>query len=379
MHTQHLQHLIERLWQRYNFWHRLGWLALTPASAGFSVLVRGRNLLYGRGLFSTTHVPLNIVSVGNLTVGGTGKTPMTLWLAQAFQERGYRVGILTRGYKGTKADLTVVGMAGKPLVTPEEVGDEAVMMAYRFSGVVIAGRDRVAAATRAHDEFGLDVAILDDGFQYRRLHRDADILLVSAQATHNHWVLPAGPFREPLTAALRANLLVWTKNAEAEAPAPTPVIAPNRAATVFFGDLIPTAFVSAVNGDRPQHSLAAVAGQRVLAVTGIAAPASFYRMLHEWEATITEVLEFPDHHHYTHADWQRITQLSKKCDLIVTTEKDLVKLERFPFAAGRLLALRVAMHVEPATPLLDAIEQRFRYRRKEKPTYGSTLSDSGGH
>ena len=117
----------------------------------------------------------------------------------------------------------------------------------------------------------------------------------------------------------------------------------------------------------------------MLAVTGIAAPASFYRMLHEWNATLIEVLEFPDHHNYTHADWQRITQLSKKCDLIVTTEKDLVKLERFPFAAGRLLALRVTMHVEPSTPLLDAIEQRFRYRKKETSTYGSTLSDSSGH
>ena len=375
----HTQHLIERLWQRQDFWHRLGWLALTPAAVGFSALVRGRNVLYNRGLFSTTHAPLNIVSVGNLTVGGTGKTPMALWLAQAFQERGYRVGILTRGYKGTKTDLTVVGRAGKPLVTPEEVGDEAVMMAHRFSGVVIAGRDRVAAATRAHDEFGLEVAILDDGFQYRRLYRDADILLVSAQANDSHWVLPAGPFREPLTAALRADVLVWTKSAEAEAPALTPGIVPNGATTVFFGDLTPTAFVGAVNGDRQQHALAAVAGQRVLAVTGTAAPASFYRMLHEWEAIITEALEFPDHHNYTHADWQRITQLSKKCDLIVTTEKDLVKLERFPFAAGRLLALRVAMHVEPSAPLLDAIEQRFRYRKKETSTYGSTLSDSGGH
>jgi len=375
----HPQHVIERLWQRQDFWHRLGWLALTPASVGFSALVRGRNLLYNCGLFSATQAPLNIVSVGNLTMGGTGKTPMALWLAQAFQERGYRVGILTRGYKGTKTDLTVVGRAGKPLVTPEEVGDEAVMMAHRFSGVVIAGRDRVAAATRAHDEFGLEVAILDDGFQYRRLYRDADILLVSAQATANHWVLPAGPFHEPLTAAPRADLLVWTKSAEAERLPPTPGIAPNGATTVFFGDLTPTTFVSVVNGDRQQHPLAAVTGQRVLAVTGIAAPASFYRMLHEWGAVITEVLEFPDHHNYTHADWQRITQLSKKCDLIVTTEKDLVKLERFPFAAGRLLALCVEMHVEPSTPLLDAIEQRLRYRKKETHTYGSTLSDSRGH
>jgi tetraacyldisaccharide 4'-kinase len=350
---------------------------MTPASIGFAALVRGRNLLYTRGLCSTTQAPLNVVSVGNLTVGGTGKTPMTLWLAQALQARGYRVGILTRGYKGTTTDLTVVGTAGKPLVTPEEVGDEAVMIAHRFSGVVIAGRDRVAAAARAHDEFALDVAILDDGFQYRRLHRDVDILLVSAQANDNQWVLPAGPFREPVTAARRADVLVLTKPPTEDAQTPPFPLTGNEAVPVFSGDLVPTAFVNADNGDRYSHSLAAVAEQRVLALTGIAAPASFYRMLHEWDAVITEVLEFPDHHTYTHADWQHISQLSKKCDLIVTTEKDLVKLERFPFATGRLLALRVEMHVESATPFLDAIEQRFRYRTKEAHSYGSTLSDSG--
>jgi tetraacyldisaccharide 4'-kinase len=379
MHPQYVQHLIERLWQRKNVWSRLGWLALTPASMGFAALVRGRNALYNRGHFSTTQAPLNVISVGNLTVGGTGKTPMTLWLAQALQARGYRVGILTRGYTGTKTDLTIVGTAGKPLVTPDEVGDEAVMMAHRFPGVVIAGRDRVAAAVRAHDEFALDVAILDDGFQYRRLRRDVDILLVSAQANGNQWVLPAGPFREPVTAARRADVIVRTKRPTEADRTPRSPLTGNVTAPVFSGDLVPTAFVNVDHGRWYQHSLAAVAEQRVLALIGIAAPASFYQMLHEWNAIITEVLEFPDHHHYTHADWQHITQLSKKCDFIVTTEKDLVKLARFPFAAGRLLALRVDMHVEPATPFLDAIEQRFRYRRKDIHTYGSTLSDSGNH
>lgn len=341
--------------------------------------MRGRNWLYNHGFFSTIQAPLNVVSVGNLTVGGTGKTPMTLWLTQAFQERGYRVGILTRGYKGTKTNLTVVGTAGKPLVTPEEVGDEAVMMAQRFSGVVIAGRDRVAAATRAYQEFGLEVAVLDDGLQHRRLYRDADMLLMSTQATDNYWVLPAGPFREPVTAALRAHFLVCTKRPRGATLTPPSPFTRTKAVPVFSADLVPIGLVSATNGDRHHHSLAAVAGQRVLAVTGIAAPTSFYQMLRERDALIAEILEFPDHHTYTQADWQRITQLSKKCDLIVTTEKDLVKLERFPFAAGRLLALRVDMHVEPAAPLLDAIEQRFRYQKKDTRIYGSTLFDSSSH
>jgi tetraacyldisaccharide 4'-kinase len=371
----HAQHLIERIWQRQHFWQRIGWFALTPASAGFSALVRGRNLLYNRRFLATTQVPLNVVSVGNLTVGGTGKTPMALWLAHALRERGYRVGILTRGYKGAKTNLTVVGTAGEPLVTPEEVGDEAAMMARRFPGVVIAGRDRVAAAARAHDEFGLEVVILDDGFQYRRLSRDVDILLMSTPVDDNYWLLPAGPFREPLAAVPRADIVVLTKSASVS-PASTRVLTPTAAAAVFSSDLTPTVFVSPANGDRQQHPLAAIAGRRVLAVTGIAAPVSFYKILREWDAVVAEILEFPDHHGYTQTDWQRITQLSQRCDVIVTTEKDLVKLERFPFAAGRLLALRVEMQLDSPVPFLNAVEQRFRYRKKETNTYGSTLSDS---
>jgi len=375
----HAQHLIEHIWRRQHLRQWLGWLALTPVSAGFSALVRGRNLLYDHHLLSTTQAPLNVVSIGNLTVGGTGKTPMALWLARALHERNYRVGILTRGYKGTKTDLAVVGIEGKPLVTPEEVGDEAVMMAQRFSGVVIAGRDRVAAAVRAHTEFGLEVAILDDGFQHRRLFRDADILLMGARDADNQWVLPAGPLREPMTSAPRADIIVLTKGAGGAGPVPVGAIPPTATGAAFSGTLVPTAFVSSVTDNGQQGPLASVSGRRVLAVTGIAAPASFYNILREWDAVVTEILEFPDHHSYTQADWQRISQLGQKCDLIVTTEKDMVKLERFPFAAGRLFALRVEMRVEPSTPFLEAIEQRFRYKKRETSTYGSAFSDPGRH
>jgi len=370
----HTRHLIEDVWQRQRFWQQLGWLVLTPLSLGFSAVIRSRNLLYNRGWLSSIRPPLNVVSVGNLTVGGTGKTPVVLWLAQALRERGYRVGILTRGYRGTNPGLTIVGTEGKPLATPDEVGDEAVMMAHRFSGVVIVGRDRVAAAHRAYVEFGLDVVLLDDGFQYRRLQRDVDILLLSGQNDNNHWLLPAGPFRELLTATKRADVVVLTKSASVEGHKQLRLAKGNTTAPIFSADLVPMALVSVIQGQWQEQPLTLLAGKRVLVITGIAAPAPFYRTLREQGAEIGEIVEFPDHHRYTNADWQTITHIGQKCDLIVTTEKDLVKLERFPFAAGRLVALRVQMPISPATPFLAAIERRFRYQKTDTIPYGCSLS-----
>lgn len=370
----HTRHLIEDVWQRQRFWQQLGWLALTPLSLGFTAVVHVRNMLYNQGLFSAARPSLNVVSIGNLTVGGAGKTPVVLWLAQALQERGYRVGILTRGYRGTNPGLTIVGTEGKPLATPDEVGDEAVMMARRFSGVVIAGRDRVAAAHRAHLEFDLDVVLLDDGFQYRRLQRDVDVLLISGQNDNNYWLLPAGPFREPLTAVKRADVVLFTKSASVKGHKQPRLAKGNTTAPVFSADLVPTALVSVIQGQWQEQPLTLIAGKRVLTISGIAAPAPFYRTLRERDAEIGEILEFPDHHSYTNTDWQTITHIGQKCDLIVTTEKDLVKLERFPFAAGQLVALRVQMEISPTAPFLAAIERGFRYQKMDTTHYGRSLS-----
>ncbi len=350
--------LTHHIWQRQGFWGEVGWLALTPLSLGFSALVRSRNLLYDRRWLPIKRPALKVISVGNLTVGGTGKTPMVLWLAQALQSRGHRVGILIRGYGGKNKGVTVVGTAGQALATPAEVGDEPVMLARAFAGVVIAGRDRVAAAGLARGRFDLDVAILDDGFQHRQLDRDVDILLVSGgRGTGNGWLLPAGPLREPPAAARRAHVVVITKGG---AQGRNGWSAVDQLGPVFFGDLMPTALVSSAQGRGHELPMGLLGGKRVIALTGIADPMPFYHSLREWEAEIAEVMEFPDHHAYTQADWQAVSLASQKFDLIVTTEKDLVKLERFPFAAGKLVALRVRMEIEHGNQLLDLVERQIR-------------------
>lgn len=362
------EHIIQTIWQRQNFWSRLTWLCLTPFALGFSAIVRSRNFLYDFQLLPIAQPAPKVISVGNLTVGGTGKTPFVLWLAQALHTRNnYRVGILTRGYKGTKSDTTIIGSQGEIWATPDEVGDEGVMLAQTSPGVVIAGKNRLEAAELARQTFESDVVILDDGFQHRKLKRDVDLLLInSSHGQHglgNGWLLPAGPLREPLSAIRRADIVVFTKGR----PQPSSwrkvwsALDPQGMPSIFYGDLSPTSLVQSVQSRWQELPLTLLHHRRVLAVAGIADPLPFYTILHEQEADLTEVLSFPDHHTYTQADWQTILTASRTCDLVVTTEKDLVKLEQFPFPAGKLVALRVCMQVRDADKLLTRIERQLEY------------------
>jgi tetraacyldisaccharide 4'-kinase len=350
--------LIQEIWCRQGVWGGIGWVALTPLSLGFSLVARGRNFLYDHRLLPRERPTLCVVSVGNLTVGGTGKTPTVLWLAQALQQRGYRVGILTRGYKGENGRITLVGTKGYPCATPAEVGDEPVMLARVFNGVVIAGRDRAAAARFARTHFALDVVIVDDGFQYRRLERDLDLLLISGtQGRGNGWLLPAGPLREPLTAVRRADAVIITKSEETKN---FDWLGMRNGTPLFYGRLKSTELVTSIQRQWRVLPLTTLVGKRVLALSGIADPTSFYRAVREWDADIAEVMEFPDHHVYTQAEWQAISRASQKFDLVVTTEKDLVKLERFPFATGKLVALRARMEIEHEDRLLALVERHLR-------------------
>ncbi|MGH8679289.1 MAG: tetraacyldisaccharide 4'-kinase, partial [Burkholderiales bacterium] len=237
------QRLAHAIWQRHTWRGWLGWCALTPVSLAFSLLARGRNALYTLRWLPVTRAPLHVISVGNLTVGGTGKTPLVLWLAQTLQARGHKVGILSRGYRGKNTGITVVGTEGLSLVTPTEVGDEPVMLARRFAGVVIAGRDRVATARLAHQHFGLDTVILDDGFQHRRLARDVNLLLHGPTGIKNTWLLPAGPFREPRSAARRADLLIVAKGNRQ--PAWVRRIE-KKGKPIFYGNLVASALINSV-------------------------------------------------------------------------------------------------------------------------------------
>ncbi len=333
------------VWPRETLRGRLGYAALRPLSGLFGVGVSLRNLGYEVGLLRARRAQVPIVSVGNLVVGGTGKTPLALWLGRALLARGLRVGIVSRGYGGSAAGVTIVSRGDGPLVGPGEVGDEPVMLARSFPGAVVTAARRVEGAAAAA-ALGCEVVVLDDGFQHRAIARDYDIVLLDGSSGP---LLPAGPWREQVAGLRRADAIVIPESA----PPAMPLAAAGK--PLYRMRVRPTTLVEAVGGRWQERSLTDLTGRHVVAVCGIARPERFYEIVRQWEAVIAEVFEYPDHHQYTHADWQRIARGSRAADLVVTTEKDLVKLDTFPFATGNLVALRIEAEIERGEELIDAV------------------------
>jgi tetraacyldisaccharide 4'-kinase len=351
-----------KVWEAQGLGGKLLWLSLLPASFLYSMAMQVRNLLYAHGLMKSLHLGRPVVSVGNLTVGGTGKTPTCLWLAKELSDRGLRVGILSRGY-GRKAAVPLVLQAKGGDVTAVEdndiieAGDEPLMMSRLYGQTVGVCKDRLSAASETLRKVNVDVFILDDGFQHRRVKRTVDLLLLGADASG--WVLPVGPFRERRSNLRRADFLLSTAGNGAW----NALIARGRANPCFTAALRPVALISLAARGCKEFPLTLLYRSKILTVTGIADPRGLYRLIHEWEGEIVETLEFPDHHCYTARDWQQIARMGRLVDLIITTEKDILKLARFPFAKDKLLALRVAMTVENGPALVGAIVEKIEQAR----------------
>jgi len=302
----------------------------TILSGIYFLLWRCRLFLYEHKILPTKRVNAFVVSVGNLTVGGTGKTPVTLFLAQQYQAKGSRVGIVSRGYRGRyKAPVVVVSDGQSVLEPPQIVGDEPVMMARRLNGVpIVVSRDRVLGCQWLIDHFKIDLILLDDGFQHIRLHRDLNILLMDATQT-NYFLLPKGPMREPIFAAHRANIVIVTRQDCASPPFNMPE------GSGFDSPILQTSFypvgLMPLKGGA-SRPISTLSGEPIIAVCGIGNPSAFIKMLEQLGAKIYETILFPDHHHYTEADMQGIGIKAKSlgAKTIITTEKDAIKIERIP-------------------------------------------------
>lgn len=319
----------------------LGW-ALAPLSAlwGLAVGIRNRRFDRGEGV---TRARVPVISVGNLAVGGTGKTPMTAWLAARLAAAGRRPAIVTRGYGGRAgAGPMDVSHGSGPLVDARTGGDEPVLLATLTTAVVVAGSDRIAGAERAV-ELGADVVVLDDGFQHRRIARDLDVVLLDAERPFgNGRLLPAGPLREPASAIARAGIVVLTRwNGE---PAPSGVKAP----------IVRSRHREA--GFRDAAGRAVATPARAFAVCGIARPESFLGSLREAGVEIAGSRSFPDHHPFREGEIREIAHGARdRGAAIVTTMKDLVRLSG---ALPEAIALHVEVEVLDPAPLdaaLDAV------------------------
>jgi len=363
------QQMRDMVWQRRGVAGWLAWLLLLPASALFAVGVLLRAAVYRVGLRRVHHARIGVVSVGNLSVGGTGKTPVSLWLARQLDARGRRVAILLRGYGGRADAVTVVSRGDGPVVDVTTAGDEAVMLARCFDGVVLTARRRSDGVAEA-ERLGCDCVVLDDGFQHWALARDADLVLTDGR---RDVLLPAGPLREGQWALRRADAVLLVHKQPAHMPAPTLDLPPDGP-PVFPVRFRPVALVESIAGRWHEYPVGLLSGRRIAVIAGIANPAPFYDVLRQWEVQIEEIFEFPDHHHYSREDWQRLSRDTREIDLVVTTEKDLVKLEAYPFAKGKLVALRIAPEIEGGDDLV-----RLVMARTHRPATHGTQEDPDGH
>ena len=180
----------------------------------YGLVLKLREFCYGRHILTPRRLPCNVISIGNITAGGTGKTPMTIYVAELLKTLGYRVAILSRGYKGgSEKEIRVVSDGQKILMTPTMAGDESYLMAIRLSDVpIVVGRNRFAAGSLAVKRFQPDVIVLDDAFQHVKLQRDIDLVLVDrAQPFGNGHVLPRGSLREPVSSLRRCAACILTR------------------------------------------------------------------------------------------------------------------------------------------------------------------------
>jgi tetraacyldisaccharide 4'-kinase len=314
-------------------WQRRGALAcaLWPVSLVFRALAAVRAGLYKSGIKQATRLPVPVVVVGNIFIGGTGKTPLTIWLCGVLRAAGYTPGVISRGHGGSGAAPRAVTAQS----SPQEVGDEPLLIALRTGCPVVVGRARVAAAEAlltAHPE--VDILVSDDGLQHYALQRDVEIVLFDGRGVGNGWLLPAGPLRE--AASRRRDFTIVN----------TPELTPALAAAVGGAPWrmqLAGALAEPLRQPGAGVALATLAGKRIVAAAGIGNPGRFFAMLRAAGLAVTE-LALPDHHDFADRPFDALD-----ADIILITEKDAVKCRQLEH-----LKDDPRLWVVPVTAQLDA-------------------------
>jgi tetraacyldisaccharide 4'-kinase len=307
---------------------------MNPLSAIFGAGVATRNALYDRGVFPVKKLARPVVSIGNISVGGSGKTPFVIALGQLLAERGITFDVLSRGYGRASTGIAVVDPSG----SPAQFGDEPLLIARKLQAPVIVGADRYQAGLLAERKFSSKLHLLDDGFQHRRLHRDFDIVLLPKEDQAGS-LLPTGRLREPISALKRTDAIV-----------------------LFDSPAQP------IEGNRIWHArrvieLPAFAG-KTIAFSGIARPRQFLEGIKSSKLEIAGTLTFRDHHRYQQRDINRLLALGKQtgADVFMTTEKDLINLGALSSQLAPLMTAGLRIEIElgqqVVIEMIKTIEQR---------------------
>ena len=319
-------------------WHSRGPLAwlLLPPSLLYRALTALRRGLFAVGLLKQVRLPVPVIVVGNIFVGGTGKTPLVIWLVEQLRSRGFRPGVISRGYGASVEGVTEVNEHSQP----SEVGDEPLLIAMKARVPVLVGRRRVLAAQQllqSHPD--IDVVVSDDGLQHYALGRTVEIQLSDARGHGNGWLLPAGPLREP--ASRRSDFYVGNG-----------MLPP---AGGYLMQLVGDHAEQLADRSRRMPLSAIPAGARVVAAAGIGNPKRFFDMLAAQGVVLAHTIALPDHFDFSHNPFQDIA-----AEFILVTDKDAVKCARTETLAADRRLWSVPVEASIAGPLADQIVEKLR-------------------
>jgi tetraacyldisaccharide 4'-kinase len=315
-------------------------ILLWPFSMIYAAVMWLRALFYARGWLKQKRLSGRVISVGNLTVGGTGKTPMVVWLAERFLAEGKRVAILSRGYQGSN-----------------ETSDEIELMKNQLQGRALfgVGKNRYAQGKRLESS-GVDIFLLDDGFQHLRLARDLDILLIdSTRPLHKEWLLPAGRLREPGSALRRADIVLFTRTDQS----------PNAVRVIQKFPQMPIyPSTTKLLGFRQHQSFAALQPScvdPVFAFAGIGNPDAFFADLERWRVRVVGRKSFRDHHRYTKRELQELSAAAQRlgAKALMTTEKDAQNLEAGVLSAFPVQIAVVTMEIPDEDGFIRYLHERL--------------------
>lgn len=345
----HAYHKIERLItgnEKENPFFSFEWF-MYLLSFVYHFIAFSRSAVYKNRFLKTKKLPCPVISIGNITVGGTGKTPMTIYITKLLLGMGFKPGVLSRGYKGDLEHRGGIVSDGKKICcTPEEAGDEPYMLARMVSAPVIVGKNRYVSGLKAIKNFSCNVLILDDGFQHQQLQRDLDILLMDAKAPlGNGFMLPRGPLREPPGAAQRSHGVIFTRSGSKDNPQNETV----KRKPCFRCSHEP--FISKI---QPRGKIPPK-GDSVLLFTGIVDHSSVKKSCEKLGLAAIKHLKYPDHHSYSATDIKTIFDEFKNsgADMVATTHKDYIKV----------------MDIFPSGYPLLVIDVKINFAGKDKPVF----------
>ena len=347
---------------------RVGWLLLPPFSALYSLATRLRLAAYRRHLFAVTKLDVPVISVGNITTGGTGKTPLVEWVCRVIAEQDKRVCVLTRGFGRQDPSQQIVVSDGNNIVADVSVaGDEPQLLATNLLGVaaVVCNSNRALAGAWAINNFQSEVFVLDDGFQHLRLARDLNIVTIDATNPWGGGLLPYGHLREPLSGLARADCVVVTR---AEEPADLAAIMQTLkqivGAVPIFRSRMRTSGLRALNEGSLEQGPSF--SQPVGAFCGVGNPESFFNHLRREGYELAFNRAFPDHYNYQQVDIDRIVAEAKATGArsILTTAKDAVKLSALRFEIP-CYVLEITISIEEEADLIQLIRNQLNPRNAQ--------------